>query len=110
MLQQEITVIIFRLLISSKSLIMKCCKVQLPFYTGPETNCLRSYTPIGEGWGAESEVAGALKLTIKKYEKGQMSPLLADLKSGDKITLSGPYGNFQLQKVKGNFTYAINTK
>ncbi|XP_026321156.1 cytochrome b5 reductase 4 isoform X2 [Hyposmocoma kahamanoa] len=68
--------------------------------SGSETNCVRSYTPVGEGWGAETEVSGALKLTIKKYEKGQMSPLLAELKSGDNVTLSGPYGNFQLQKLK----------
>ncbi|XP_059052754.1 cytochrome b5 reductase 4 isoform X2 [Achroia grisella] len=66
------------------------------------TECVRSYTPVGEGWGSQNccETVAPLKLAVKKYEDGTLSPYLTSLKVGDSVILSGPYGNFQLQKVK----------
>ncbi|XP_037877500.1 cytochrome b5 reductase 4 isoform X2 [Bombyx mori] len=61
---------------------------------------VRSYTPVGEGWGATDDVLSALRLAVKKYDSGAMSPLLASLKISDVVTLSGPYGNFELSKLK----------
>ncbi|KAM3965655.1 cytochrome b5 reductase 4 [Aphomia sociella] len=63
---------------------------------------VRSYTPVGEGWGSHdsSEIVAPLKLTVKKYDDGALSPHLTALNVGDSITLSGPYGNFQLQNLK----------
>lgn len=62
---------------------------------------MRSYTPVGEGWGPPdgTEIFSALRLAVKRYDSGVLSPHLTALKVGDLITLSGPYGNFQLQKV-----------
>lgn len=67
------------------------------FFAGSEL--VRSYTPVGEGWGATDDVLSALRLAVKKYDSGAMSPLLASLKISDVVTLSGPYGNFELSKV-----------
>ncbi|XP_021195006.3 cytochrome b5 reductase 4 isoform X1 [Helicoverpa armigera] len=66
------------------------------------SECSRSYTPVGEGWGTAdgTEVFSALRLAIKRYDSGALSPHLTALKAGDLITLSGSYGNFQLQKLK----------
>ncbi|CAB3234070.1 unnamed protein product [Arctia plantaginis] len=66
------------------------------------TECVRSYTPVGEGWSPTdaSDVYSALRLAVKEYESGALSPHLATLKMGDLITLSGPYGNFELQVFK----------
>ncbi|CAH2043659.1 unnamed protein product, partial [Iphiclides podalirius] len=63
------------------------------------TECIRSYTPVGDNWGS-SDVCAPLKLAIKRYELGVLSPMLTSLKTGDRITVSGPYGNFQLKKLK----------
>ncbi|XP_049871976.1 cytochrome b5 reductase 4-like isoform X1 [Pectinophora gossypiella] len=62
------------------------------------SDVVRSYTPVGEGWGPGEP--GALKLAVKRYEGGVVSPELAALKIGDLVKLSGPYGNFHLQKLK----------
>ncbi|XP_075980323.1 cytochrome b5 reductase 4 isoform X2 [Anticarsia gemmatalis] len=66
------------------------------------SECVRSYTPVGEGWSPtdSSDVYSGLRLAIKRYDSGALSPHLTALKMGDLITLSGPYGNFQLQKLK----------
>ncbi|XP_026756472.2 cytochrome b5 reductase 4 isoform X2 [Galleria mellonella] len=63
---------------------------------------VRSYTPVGEGWGTQnsSEIVTPLKLAVKKYDDGILSPYLTALNVGDSVTLSGPYGNFHLQKLK----------
>ncbi|XP_038222187.1 cytochrome b5 reductase 4 isoform X2 [Zerene cesonia] len=65
-----------------------------------DSECIRSYTPIGDGWDNQSNEFSALKLTIKRYELGALSPHLTSLKLGDLITISGPYGNFQLLQLK----------
>ncbi|KAL0821756.1 hypothetical protein ABMA28_005178, partial [Loxostege sticticalis] len=63
------------------------------------SECVRSYTPVGDGWCPE-ESSAALRLAVKKYATGALSPYLTSLKEGDSVTLSGPYGTFQLQKLK----------
>ncbi|CAG9788715.1 unnamed protein product [Diatraea saccharalis] len=63
------------------------------------SECIRSYTPVGEGWGP-SEDSSTLSLAVKKYVTGSLSPQLTTLKVGNRLTLSGPYGSFQLQKLK----------
>ncbi|XP_013199408.1 cytochrome b5 reductase 4 isoform X2 [Amyelois transitella] len=76
------------------------------------SECVRSYTPVGEGWGPPAEGSSPLRLAVKKYADGVLSPHLADLKVGDTVQLSGPYGNFQLQKlksVKTMFLFAAGT-
>ncbi|XP_037292954.1 cytochrome b5 reductase 4 isoform X2 [Manduca sexta] len=67
-----------------------------------DSECVRSYTPVGDGWGPtdSSDVFSALKLAVKKYDAGALSPHLSTLEVGDILTLSGPYGNFELQKLK----------
>lgn len=69
----------------------------MPFCTDKE--CVRSYTPVGDNWDRFGNEFSALKLVVKRYDTGALSPHLTGLKVGDLITLSGPYGNFQLQKV-----------
>ncbi|KAL4709029.1 hypothetical protein ACJJTC_005890 [Scirpophaga incertulas] len=61
--------------------------------------CIRSYTPVGEGWTSQDDLT-ALKLAVKKYSTGTLTPRLTALRIDDIVTLSGPYGNFQLQKLK----------
>ncbi|XP_013179867.1 PREDICTED: cytochrome b5 reductase 4-like isoform X2 [Papilio xuthus] len=63
------------------------------------SECIRSYTPVGDKWAAV-DVTAPLKLAIKRYELGVLSPMLTSLKIGSYITVSGPYGNFKLQKLK----------
>ncbi|XP_045537101.1 cytochrome b5 reductase 4 isoform X1 [Papilio machaon] len=63
------------------------------------SECIRSYTPVGDNWAAV-DVTAPLKLAIKRYELGVLSPLLTSLKIGSHVTVSGPYGNFKLQKLK----------
>nr|XP_032518662.1 cytochrome b5 reductase 4 isoform X1 [Danaus plexippus plexippus] len=65
-----------------------------------DKECIRSYTPVGDGWDNFGGDLSALKLAIKRYDTGDLSPYLTSLKLGDLVTLSGPYGNFQLQKLK----------
>ncbi|KAJ0174646.1 hypothetical protein K1T71_009754 [Dendrolimus kikuchii] len=67
-----------------------------------DSECVRSYTPVGEVWSHSdgTEVLSALQLAVKRYESGALSPHLVALNLGDVITLSGPYGNFDLQKLK----------
>nr|XP_034834355.1 cytochrome b5 reductase 4 isoform X2 [Maniola hyperantus] len=65
-----------------------------------DKECVRSYTPVGDHWDRFGSDLSALKLTVKRYDTGALSPHLADLRAGDSLTLSGPYGNFQLQKLK----------
>ncbi|XP_026725907.1 cytochrome b5 reductase 4 isoform X2 [Trichoplusia ni] len=64
--------------------------------------CVRSYTPVGDGWGPSdsTDMFSALRLAVKRYDSGALSPHLTTLQVGDLISLSGPYGNFQLQKLK----------
>ncbi|XP_068617602.1 cytochrome b5 reductase 4-like isoform X2 [Battus philenor] len=64
------------------------------------SECIRSYTPVGDNWGSPVEVSAPLKLAIKRYKLGVLSPILTSLKVGGLITVSGPYGNFQLYKLK----------
>lgn len=74
------------------------------------SECVRSYTPVGEGWGQPdgTELLSPLRLAVKKYKSGCLSPHLFELNIGDVITLSGPYGKFELQKLKGvNKIYLI---
>ncbi|XP_063829512.1 cytochrome b5 reductase 4 isoform X2 [Ostrinia nubilalis] len=63
------------------------------------SECVRSYTPVGEGW-CSLDSGAALRLAVKKYPTGALSPHLTTLREGDSVTLSGPYGSFQLQKLK----------
>ncbi|CAH2984098.1 unnamed protein product [Chilo suppressalis] len=63
------------------------------------SECIRSYTPVGEGWFPHED-ASALRLAVKKYPNGCLSPHLTALKVGETVTLSGPYGSFQLNKLK----------
>ncbi|CAG9564722.1 unnamed protein product [Danaus chrysippus] len=65
-----------------------------------DKECIRSYTPVGDGWDNFGGDLSALKLAIKRYDTGDLSPYLTSLKLGHLVTLSGPYGNFQLQKVR----------
>ncbi|XP_052743226.1 cytochrome b5 reductase 4 isoform X3 [Bicyclus anynana] len=65
-----------------------------------DKECVRSYTPVGDSWDHFGSDLSALKLTVKRYDAGALSPHLAELKAGDTVTLSGPYGNFQLRKLK----------
>ncbi|CAK1555768.1 unnamed protein product [Leptosia nina] len=69
-------------------------------YKESDSECIRSYTPIGEGWDRSPNDYSALKLAVKRYETGTLSPYLTSLNLGDVITLSGSYGNFQLQQLK----------
>ncbi|GBP26925.1 hypothetical protein EVAR_95711_1 [Eumeta japonica] len=71
--------------------------IRLHFTQEDGSECVRSYTPVGEGWGGE---LGALRLAVKRYEAGALSPRLAALEQNDSITVSSPYGNFQLQRLK----------
>ncbi|CAK1586943.1 unnamed protein product [Parnassius mnemosyne] len=64
------------------------------------SECIRSYTPVGDNWGSSSDVSAPIRLAIKRYESGALSPTLTSLKIGDPITVSGPYGNFELHKLK----------
>lgn len=66
------------------------------------SECSRSYTPIGEGWSSSdtNDVYSALRFAVKRYDGGILSPHLTTLQIGDSIVLSGPYGNFQLNKLK----------
>ncbi|KAI5642151.1 cytochrome b5-like heme/Steroid binding domain-containing protein [Phthorimaea operculella] len=63
-----------------------------------DSDVVRSYTPVGEGWGPGDP--GTLKLAVKSYPQGALSSQLVAADVGDQVTLSGPYGNFQLQKLK----------
>ncbi|XP_050347387.1 cytochrome b5 reductase 4 isoform X2 [Nymphalis io] len=65
-----------------------------------DKECIRSYTPVGDSWDHFGNEFSALKLAVKCYNTGALSPHLTTLKIGDSVTLSGPYGNFQLQKLK----------
>ncbi|XP_045774537.1 cytochrome b5 reductase 4 isoform X2 [Maniola jurtina] len=65
-----------------------------------DKECVRSYTPVGDYWDRFGSDLSALKLAVKRYDTGALSPHLTDLRAGDAVTLSGPYGNFQLQKFK----------
>ncbi|XP_053610253.1 cytochrome b5 reductase 4 isoform X2 [Plodia interpunctella] len=64
------------------------------------SECVRSYTPVGEGWSPPIEGQSPLRLAVKRYANGALTPHLSDLREGDTVTLSGPYGNFQLLKLK----------
>ncbi|XP_072945227.1 cytochrome b5 reductase 4 isoform X2 [Epargyreus clarus] len=66
-----------------------------------DSDCVRSYTPVGDTWDDSANEFSALKLAVKRYDQGALSPHLASLKVGDSVTVSGPYGNFQLNKLKG---------
>ncbi|KAJ2945620.1 hypothetical protein O0L34_g443 [Tuta absoluta] len=63
-----------------------------------DSDVVRSYTPVGEGWGPGD--LGPLKLAVKGYPRGALSPELVAVNVGDRVTLSGPYGNFELHKLK----------
>ncbi|XP_041982394.1 cytochrome b5 reductase 4 isoform X3 [Aricia agestis] len=65
-----------------------------------DTECVRSYTPIGDHWDSFGSELSALKLAVKRYEAGVMSTHLTALRPGDALTVSGPYGNMELQKLK----------
>lgn len=52
--------------------------------------CERKYTPISRS----DVISDKFKLLIKTYEKGNMSRYVFDMKLGDKITVSMPYGRF----------------
>ncbi|XP_039756457.1 cytochrome b5 reductase 4 isoform X2 [Pararge aegeria] len=65
-----------------------------------DKECVRSYTPVGDSWDHFGSDLSALKLTVKRYDPGALSPRLTDMRAGDTVTLSGPYGSFQLQKLK----------
>ncbi|XP_050666131.1 cytochrome b5 reductase 4 isoform X3 [Leptidea sinapis] len=64
------------------------------------SECVRSYTPLGDGWDRSRIDLTTLKLAVKRYDSGLLSPYLTSLKIGDLVTLSGPYGTFQLHKLK----------
>ncbi|XP_063386381.1 cytochrome b5 reductase 4 isoform X1 [Cydia fagiglandana] len=66
-----------------------------------DVECVRSYTPVGEGWGPDADRDSAIHLAVKGYETGALSPYLTALQPGDEVTVSGPYGNFQLHTLKG---------
>ncbi|XP_048480104.1 cytochrome b5 reductase 4 isoform X1 [Plutella xylostella] len=68
--------------------------------------CVRSYTPVGEGWspaggGEAGGAGGGIRLAVKRYAEGGLSHHLTTLAVDDVITMSGPYGGFQLQKLRG---------
>ncbi|XP_046969385.1 cytochrome b5 reductase 4 isoform X1 [Vanessa cardui] len=65
-----------------------------------DKECIRSYTPVGDSWDQFGNEYSAMKLAVKCYKTGVLSPHLTTLKIGDSVTLSGPYGNFHLQKLK----------
>ncbi|XP_047521505.1 cytochrome b5 reductase 4 isoform X1 [Pieris napi] len=65
-----------------------------------DSECIRSYTPIGDGWDNSSNEFSCLKLAVKRYESGSLSLYLTSLGLGDVITLSGSYGNFRLHQLK----------
>ncbi|CAH2092919.1 unnamed protein product [Euphydryas editha] len=65
-----------------------------------DKECIRSYTPVGDSWDHFGNEFSALKLAVKRYDNGALSPHLTGLKVGDLVILSGSYGNFQLHKLK----------
>ncbi|XP_073961528.1 cytochrome b5 reductase 4 isoform X2 [Choristoneura fumiferana] len=66
-----------------------------------DIECVRSYTPVGDGWTQDGERDSAIHLAVKGYEAGVLSPHLTALQVGDTVSVSGPYGNFELHKLKG---------
>lgn len=66
-----------------------------------EVEQIRSYTPVGDGWDDdESSGSTPIKLAIKGYPFGAVSQRLTKLNVGDVLSISGPYGNFELNKLK----------
>jgi cytochrome-b5 reductase len=55
----------------------------------------RKYTPV-----STNDDLGYFELVVKIYPKGEMSQHLDQLKIGDKIKVSGPYGRFLYEKNK----------
>ncbi|CAH2043654.1 unnamed protein product, partial [Iphiclides podalirius] len=61
---------------------------------------VRSYTPLTWDCDPRMDHATQLQLAVKRYDNGILSPVLSSLSTGDVLKVSGPYGNFQLHKLK----------
>lgn len=63
--------------------------------TGEESEVIRHYTPVS----LDLETCGYFDLLIKKYPKGKMSQLFRDIKVGDSISVRGPKGFYNYEKL-----------
>ncbi|XP_013148115.1 PREDICTED: cytochrome b5 reductase 4-like isoform X2 [Papilio polytes] len=65
---------------------------------------VRSYTPVNEYWDEETANTGDLRLAVKRYDNGILSPMLTSLNPGEILKAAGPYGTFQLHRLKSTKT------
>ncbi|KPJ13841.1 Cytochrome b5 reductase 4 [Papilio machaon] len=61
---------------------------------------VRSYTPVNNYWDEEIVNNADIRLAVKRYDNGILSPMLTSLNIGEFVKAAGPYGTFQLHRLK----------